>query len=156
MKFWCQTRPRLLSPYWMCNITQVLLQLNCCPELQVAMTFDLCIMIRVLFWSGSYRSLQSPFHSPWPQGFHKRTRFTCLPWLMSWPWREEIDSNKCPPIHHRPCLFITLRGLTDAGIYLFHTCDSVGVASDQPVWQHHVGRTFLQQRSVSLNIYLET
>lgn len=33
----------------------------------------------------TYRSLQSPFHSPLPQGFHKRTRYTIFPRLIIWP-----------------------------------------------------------------------
>lgn len=33
----------------------------------------------------SYTSLQSPVHSPLPQGFHKRTRFTGCPWLIVLP-----------------------------------------------------------------------
>lgn len=54
----------------------------------------------------SYLSLQSPFHSPWPQGFHKRTRFTCLPWLLSWQFREEINSNKHLLSKQRVCFFV--------------------------------------------------
>lgn len=96
--------------------------------------------------SPSYLSLQSPFHSPWPQGFHKRTRLTCLPWLLSWQFREEINSNKHLLIQQKVCFFIKRHNPTDAVIYLFHTCDSVGVALDQSIWQHRVGRSLLQQQ----------
>lgn len=129
--------------------TQVFLRLNCCPGLHVPMTFDRCIRTRIISWSDSYLSLQSPFHSPWPQGFHKRTRFTSLPRLMSWPPTEGIHWIKPPPIP-----LIKRHSPIDAGIYLFHTCDSVGVALDQPVWQDRVGQSLLQKQSVNLNIIL--
>lgn len=91
----------------------------------------------------AHLSLQSPFHSPWPQGFHKRTRFTGLPWLLTWSFTQAINSNGHFWIQQRVWFFIKRRKPT-AVTYLFHTCDGVGVALDQSVWQHGVGRSLLQ------------
>lgn len=94
----------------------------------------------------AYVSLQSPFHSPFPQGFHKRTRFTGLPWLLSWPFREAIDSIKHLRVQQNSTTTknVTKRHKPTALIYLFHTCDSVGVAFHQSIWQHCVDRSLLQ------------
>lgn len=50
----------------------------------------------------THLSLQSPFHSPLPQGFHKRTRFTSCPPLITWPTtakRRYICINSWGPSH---------------------------------------------------------
>lgn len=44
-----------------------------------ALLRNVCLHVLSLSGSPSHRSLQSPCHSPLPQGFHKRTRFTSFP-----------------------------------------------------------------------------
>ena len=51
-----------------------------------------CVCVKhSLIGNHSHQSDQSPFHSPFPQGFHKRTSLTALPLLISWP--ETIQGN---------------------------------------------------------------
>lgn len=98
----------------------------------------------------SYASLQSPFHSPLPQGFSKRTSFTACPRLNSWP-TEKMQTKACTNnCHMSKWIFsgqqdglmsslkfrrnmIASAMPVNKSVYLVHTCDSVGMALNQSI-----------------------
>lgn len=76
----------------------------------------------------SYLSLQSPFHSPLPQGLSKRTSFTTCPRVISWPMRK---SNRT---HQR--LFYAFSQLNTYCSFSFKIARASATALTQPRLLH--------------------